>query len=159
MKKILITFAGLCAVSAQAQVFVGGTGRLGYLDDYFVFSVVPEVGYEFSERWAAGGALGFTLAANGGSTTFGVAEPFVRFTPWRNERVAFDIKARGEFLFKDYLAESQIGLSPSVRFFINDHFDISADFGILGASYDGDAWAPAFLVTGSNVSLGVAYTF
>lgn len=159
MKKILLSFAVLCAVSAQAQVFVGGTGRLGYLEDTFVFSAVPEVGYEFNERWAVGGALGFSLAADGDTTTFGVAEPFIRFTPWRNERVAFDIKACGEFMFKDFLAESEIGLRPSVRFFLNGHFDVSADFGILGASYNGLEWKPAFLVTGPNVSLGVAYTF
>lgn len=159
MKKFFLTFAALCAMSAQAQLFVGGTGRFGYADNTFVLSALPEAGYEFNEYWAVGGSLGFSMAAHDGVYTYGVVEPFVRFTPWHNERIALDIKGGAEFTFSDYLAGCELGFRPSMRFFVNDHFDVFADLGLIGVSYDGEDWSPAFLVTGCNVHLGVSYKF
>lgn len=150
----------LCAMGAQAQLFVGGTGRIGYANDAFVFGAVPEVGYEFNEKWAAGAALGINLdAGNGSSAVRGVAEPFVRFTPWQNKRMAFDVKAIAELEFQSELWGAEIGLRPSVRFFINDHLDATVDFGLIGASYNGWDWSGAFLVNAMRTQLGIAYKF
>lgn len=151
----------VCATASQAQVFVGGTGRIGYADDIFLFAVVPEVGYEFNEKWAVGAGLGLNMGKDGSNTVFqGAAEPFVRFTPWQNKHVAFDVKAMAELGFQDYLVGAEIGLRPSVRFFLNQHLDVTVDFGIIGASTDGDVWSPAVLFTGMNVpQVGIAYKF
>lgn len=160
MKKVLTLILTLCALSMQAQVFVGGTGKLGYANDLFQFSVLPEVGYEINERWAVGAGLGMAMLSGSGSTEVaGIAEPYVRFTAWQCQRVAFDVKALAEMEFQKEMLFTEIGLRPSLRFFINDHFDVSADFGILGARYDGMDWTPAFLVNGMSGSLGVAYKF
>lgn len=60
MKKVLVSLAMACATTAQAQVFLGGTGRIGYTNDVFVLGIVPEVGYEINEKWAVGAGLGMT---------------------------------------------------------------------------------------------------
>lgn len=160
MKKILVLLVALCAMSAQAQVFLGGTGRIGYANEMFTLGIVPEVGYEINEKWAVGAALGMSMvAADGDSEVLGVAEPFVRFTPWQNKRLAFDIKAMGEMYFQNVLWEAEVGLRPSLRFFINDHLDATVDFGLIGASCNGDSWRGAFLVNAMSTQLGIAYKF
>lgn len=160
MKKIIVLLMCMCGMAAQAQVFVGGTGRVGYANEMFTLGVLPEVGYEISERWAVGASLGMSMAAaNGESEVLGVAEPFVRFTPWRNERVAFDVKALGEMVFQREMLEAEVGLRPSLRFFVNEHLDFTVDFGLLGATYGADTWRAAFLVNAMRAQLGVAYTF
>lgn len=160
MKKVLVSLAMACATTAQAQVFLGGTGRIGYTNDVFVLGMVPEVGYEINEKWAVGVGLGMNMAAaEGDSEVLGVAEPFVRFTPWQNKHVAFDIKAMAEMEFQNCLYGAEIGLRPSVRFFLNKHLDATVDFGIVGASYNGYDWSPAMLFTGMNTQFGIAYKF
>lgn len=160
MKKILTLLFVLCAMTAKAQVFVGGTSAIGYANENFHLGLIPEIGYEFSEKWAAGAGLGFTLVAGDGNTTaVGNVEPFVRYTPWQSDRLAFDIKAVGDMEFHDGLCASDLGLRPSFRFFLNKNWDFNADFGLFGARYNGNEWKPAFIFTGTSVKLGVAYKF
>lgn len=160
MKKILVLFVVLCAMSAQAQVFLGGTGRIGYANETFALGVVPEIGYEINDKWAVGAALGMSLVAAGGECEVaGVAEPFVRFTPWQNKRIAFDIKAMGEMVFQSEMIGAEVGLRPSLRFFINKHLDATVDFGLIGATYSDYEWRAAFLVNAMSTQLGIAYKF
>lgn len=160
MKKVLTLLFVLCAMSAKAQVFVGGTGAIGYERETFQLGLIPEIGYEFNEKWAAGAGLGFTLLANdGNSTVIGNIEPFVRYTVWQSDRLAFDVKGLADMEFNHGLCGADLGLRPSFRFFLNKNWDFNADFGLFGARYDGNDWKPAFFVTGLSVKLGVAYKF
>lgn len=160
MRRILTVLFVLCAITAKAQVFVGGTGAIGYGNESFHIGLIPEIGYEFNEKWAAGVGLGFNMIASDGNTTVvGNIEPFARYTVWQSKRLAFDVKALAEMEFNEGLCGADVGLCPSFRFFLNKNWDFHADLGLFGARYDGDDWQPAFFVTGQSVKLGVTYKF
>lgn len=89
----------------------------------------------------------------------GIVDPFVRFCAWHNERIFIDLKATAGFGFTDELILCQVGIRPSLRFRINEHWDMSADLGLFGAQYTYSVgWRPAFGIT-SSAGLWVAYRF
>ena len=156
MKKLMMILALVCSVNASAQWFVGGGANFGYFKDNFQFSLHPQGGYEFNDRWAVGLGLGFTVVS---SDIFGYVEPFVRFNCWNNEKVFIDLKARTEFLFNHGLAGGQMGISPSLRYKINDHWQVYGDVGLFGAEYLGDEWRPALGVGSIGIDAGVIFKF
>lgn len=163
MKKSFILVLFLLATfitSAQKTWFVGGTASIGYVNN-FTFALEPQFGYEFTDRWAIGTGIGLTLSSDEYYTSVvGIAEPFVRFCAWHNERVFIDLKATAGFGFTDELDLCQIGIRPSLRFRINDHWDMAADLGLLGAQYIySDGWRPAFGISAVSASLWFAYRF
>lgn len=63
MKKfVILLFVAMAALSAKAQVYVGGTVSLWHNDDVdaTTFTLNPEVGYNLNEKWAVGGILTFS---------------------------------------------------------------------------------------------------
>lgn len=163
MKKILIFVLLSFSVSissAQKTWFIGGTASIGYLN-YFNFALEPQFGYEFTDRFAIGTGIGLTVTADDYYTdVIGIAEPFLRFCLWHNDRIFIDLKATGGFGFTDELVLCQVGIRPSLRFRINDHWDISADIGLLGAQYTYSVgWRPAFGITATSAGLCFAYRF
>lgn len=156
---VLILTSFLCVSAfSQKRLFLGGTANISYQTN-FQFAIEPVIGYEFTDRWAIGSGIGVALVANsGGVETMGLAEPFVRFTAWHNELFFFDLKATAGFGFKKELLLAQIGIRPSFRFRINEHWDMSADVGLFGVTYD-DKWRPAFGVGSTSACLWFAYRF
>lgn len=156
---VLLLFATFIT-SAQKTWFVGGTASIGYVNN-FTFALEPQFGYEFNDRFAIGTGVGFTLVDDEYYTDIvGIAEPFFRFCAWHNERVFIDLKATAGFGFTDELDLCQIGIRPSLRFRINDHWDMAADLGLLGAQYTySDGWRPAFGISAVSASLWFAYRF
>ena len=62
MKKfVILLFVAMAALSAKAQVYVGGTVALWHNDDLdaTTFALNPEVGYNLNEKLAIGGVLTF----------------------------------------------------------------------------------------------------
>lgn len=151
-----------CAITLNAQKtwFVGGQAGIGYVDS-FNFAIEPQVGYEFTDRWAVGTGLGFNLVSSSGyNSIIGVFEPFVRFCAWHNEIVFIDLKATAGLGFDNQLELCQIGIRPSLRFRLNEHWDMSADLGLFGTQYTYyGGWTPAFGVSATSASLWVAYRF
>ena len=90
---VLMSFATFFT-SAQKTWFVGGTGSIGYMNN-FTFTLEPQFGYEFSDRFAMGTGIGLAMADNGNTVVIGIAEPFLRFCVWHNERIFIDLKATG----------------------------------------------------------------
>ncbi|MBO4654480.1 MAG: hypothetical protein J5644_02920 [Bacteroidales bacterium] len=163
MKKIILFFALLLTMfvsSAQKTWFVGGTAGFGYTDN-FTFSLEPQFGYEFTDKWAIGTGLGLALSSSEGYTVvLGVTEPFVRFCAWHNDRIFIDLKATAGIGFDDELELCQIGIRPSLRFRINDHWDIAADLGLFGAQYTySNGWTPAIGISATSVGLWFNYRF
>lgn len=146
--------------SAQKTWFVGGSASIGYLNN-FTIALEPQFGYEFTDRFAIGTGIGLTVVADDYYTdVVGVAEPFLRFCLWHNDRIFIDLKATGGVGFTDELILCQVGIRPSLRFRINDHWDISADIGLLGAQYTYSiGWRPAFGITATSAGLWFAYRF
>ena len=161
MKKLLLIVSLLImtfVASAQKTWFVGGTAGIGY-DDYFYFALEPQFGYEFTARWAIGTGIGMALASSEYTAVIGVAEPYVRFNAWNNDKVFVDLKATAGFGFTDVLVNCQVGIVPSLRFRINEHWDMAADLGLFGAKYDRESWSPAFGINSFGVGLWFAYRF
>ena len=167
MKKIVFFFFFLLIITvapAQKTWFVGGTTSIGYVDN-FTFSFEPQFGYEITDRWAIGTGVGLTLVSDNynyytTTTVVGIAEPFVRLCACHNERLFFDLKATAGLGFTDELILCQIGIRPSLRFRINEHFDISADLGLFGAQYTYSiGWQPAFGITATSAGVWFAYRF
>jgi hypothetical protein len=156
---VLFFFATLIT-SAQKTWFVGGTASIGYLNN-FTFAFEPQFGYEFNDRFAIGSGVGLSLADDGyGTYVAGIAEPFVRFCAWHNEKIFIDLKATAGFGFTDELILCQVGIRPSLRFRINEHWDMSANLGLFGAQYTYSVgWRPAFGISASSAGLWVAYRF
>ena len=158
MKKILMVMLVLSGMSvkANAQWFVAGGANFGYIKDNFQFALKPSAGYEFSERWAVGLGLGMEVVSD---NVFGYVEPYVRFNCWNNDKVFLDLKARGEFLFRSSIDGGQVGLTPSLRYKINDHWQIYGDAGLFGMERLGGKWRPAMCIASIGIGTGVIYKF
>ena len=69
MKKIIMTLAAaIIAVSASAQVYMGGSVgissvKIGGGDSETTYKVLPEIGYNLNDKWAIGAYLGFGKGA------------------------------------------------------------------------------------------------
>ena len=158
MKKIILMMLVMVSMSVKmnAQWFVGGGANFGYLKDNFQFALHPQAGYEFNDRWAVGFGLGFSMVS---SNVYFYAEPYGRFNCWNNDKVFVDVKGRAEFLFgsDDYVA--QVGFTPSVRFKVNDRWQVYGDAGLFGAEHVGGNWCPAFGFGSIGITTGVIYKF
>ena len=89
MKKIVLSvIVALIAITANAQVYVGGTFGVG--SDKVetegtevrntTFKILPEVGYELSEDWSVGTVVGYEYNKSGDvkTNTFTIA-PYARY--------------------------------------------------------------------------------
>ena len=162
MKKIFLLVSLLLTINAspaQKTWFVSGTTIISYLDN-FTFGIEPQFGCELSERWAIGTGVGFTLVTDDLTYVLGIAEPYIRFCAWHNERVFFDLKATAGFGFDKVLELCQVGIRPSLRFRLNEHWDMSADLGLFGAQFNYyEGWRPAFGINAASAGLWFAYRF
>ena len=95
MKKIVMfLFVVMVALSVKAQVYVGGTVGFWHNDDAdaTTFTLAPEVGYNFSEKWAVGAVLEFAhskvskddLSLKGNA--FALA-PYARYSYYENKLI------------------------------------------------------------------------
>ena len=165
MKKFFVLLAAVASLSLSVKAqnrgsfFVGGTAGIGY-SDYFEFALEPIFGYEIKDWIAVGTGLGMNVVAGGGaSAVLGVAEPFIRFTPWHNDLVYLDLKTTAGFVFDNQLLSTQIGVRPGIRFRVTPNCDIAADLGLFGAQCTLGAWSPAIGLSGTSVGMWVAYRF
>ncbi|MCH5238109.1 MAG: outer membrane beta-barrel protein [Muribaculaceae bacterium] len=147
MKKfITLAILAFSTICASAQAYVGGTFGItrDITDNETNFTIAPEVGYNFTERWAVGGTLNYTYNYNDGmkSNVF-VINPYARWTFCRvaDDRLGFFVDGSvgvggGSSKYKDYKSESivvwNIGLKPGISFSFNDHCSIVAHVGFLG---------------------------
>lgn len=158
MKKILaILFILLSAsVNVNAQWFISGGANVGYYKNNFHFSLRPTAGYEINNRWAVGLGLGMEVASD---LVFGYVEPYARFNCWNNDKVFIDVKGGAELLFQSELGAAQIGFKPSIRYKINDHWQVYGDVGFFGAEYYDGEWGPSLGVGSVGIGTGFIYKF
>lgn len=174
MKKLfMMAVMAIVAVSASAQVYVGGS--LGYKnvdtegedDALNTLSIVPEVGYNLGDTWAIGAALDFGYSKKGdnSTTTIGIA-PYVRYNFARIDKVRFFLDGTVEFLSvkpKDVDAMNGwgIGVKPGVAFDLNDKVSLIAHVGYLGYAdtHKIDGKKTFGLNLDNNLSLGFYYNF
>lgn len=156
MKKFLLSVA-LCSASliANAEVFIGGLAGIAYSDETFSMMFAPCIGYEFNEKMAIGTGVGFGVYDGDG---YAVVNPFLRFTPCQNERVAFDLKLQSNMQFDEGESYALIGISPCVRAKLSEHWQLACDFGLVGIECYGGC-TPSFSIKNCNVNAAILYKF
>ena len=156
---LLVLFALSLTASAQKDFFVGGTAGIGYSHKFFL-DLIPHFGYEFDDKWAVGAGLGFGIVSSDGDTEcLGYAMPFGRYNVWNNGKLYFDAKAVINMAFGKKMHNVDIGLTPSLRYKFTPEWEVSGDFGLFGANYNGVDWSPAFGVSATSVMLNISYCF
>ena len=175
MKKLFMTLAAaVIAVSASAQVYVGGNAgiastKIAGQDSKTTYKVLPEIGYKINGDWAVGTVVGWGKGnpvtiedADAAVGTFEVA-PYVRYTALHSKVV--DLFVDGGFSYKHYNGtgnEWTMGLKPGVAFNVNKSVSVVAHVGFVGyktykPSYDhaksSNAWGVD--LDGNNLTLGV----
>lgn len=163
MKKIIIfSLLAILSLPVHARWFLGGNVAMWYdtRSALFSLSVFPEVGYEFNDKCAVGGQVGFAIAAeedySGGA---GVIAPFFRYTFWHNDILAVDMRATLGFSFSDVLVASEVSVSPYIRFTPHEHFDIYLKLGAAGFFYSEDDCRFGFGADSNDFAVGCAYRF
>ncbi len=184
MKKIFaIAVMAVMAVAASAQLYVGGS--LGAWRDannkeldcaVTRISIMPEVGYNLSEKWDAGTTIGYeythTTEVNTNIFQF---NPYARYTFVKFGQVSLFCDGTAGFGLgksswdggdSDTACTWVVGFKPGIALNLNEHCSLVAHFGLLGyegandeakASGYSDQWGLNF--SGNNLSFGFYYTF
>ncbi len=171
MKKALLVVAVLmAAVAVKAQnVYVGGSFSLwrNSTENYSNFTVAPEVGYNFSEKWAIGTELAYSHDYNSGLTvnSFAIA-PYVRWSYYENGAVRLFLDGTATVGFNkvkdvETLKYGQVGFRPGIAVKLSDKFSFVAKYGFLGyqrnVAGEGDAFGLDF--SSDNLAIGFHYNF
>lgn len=144
------------SVKVNAQWFIGGSAGLGYFSDRFQMDVRPFAGYEINDRWAVGLGVGLGMQKSDG---FGVFDPFARFNCWNNGKFFVDVKGEVKVFVGGEWTCANIGFVPSLRFAINDHWQVAGDFGLFGIQDNDGDWSPALGFTTTTAEVSVIYKF
>lgn len=146
MKKIVMfLFVMMVALSAKAQVYVGGTLGVWHDDgdvESTSFIISPEIGYNFNEKWAVGGNIGFAYNKfdDAKSTAFAIA-PYARYSYYENKIVRLFVDAGfGISTSKqedhDALTGFEVGVKPGIAIKLNNKLSLVAKCGFLGYRED-----------------------
>lgn len=141
MKKIVVfLFVVMAALSAKAQIYAGGTLGFWHSDDQVektLFTIAPEVGYNFNKKWAIGGTLTFSSAKFDDAKTTGLAiAPYARYSYYKNKIVRLFVD--GGFGFSSVKQEDndvsgfEVGFKPGIAIKLNNKFSLIAKCGFLG---------------------------
>lgn len=148
MKKIVcMLVVALVAISASAQVYVGGSfgissSKKEVLKEAEVktttIKILPEIGYELNEAWSLGTVIGYEHAKTGDlkMNTFTIAS-YARYHFLENDMVKLFVD--GGFGFStskvkgsDALNAWNIGIRPGIAVKLSDHFCLVAKYGFFG---------------------------
>lgn len=191
MKKIILSaIVAVASLSASAQVWLGGDIAFGTKklvsggDNLTTFTLAPQVGYMFSEKFGLGAdiklslrnnnaaAVAATYALNGISvdpadyakTTFGF-DVFARYIFAKTGIASFFFDGGVGFTtYKDAGSRLGIGIRPGVKLAASEKVDVVAKIGYLGwQKYLGDKSSKGSAfgigIEESALSLGVSYNF
>ena len=171
MKKVILSFLVVfVAIAANAQnLYLGGSFGILHDDnaDVTQFSIAPEIGYNFNERWAVGGEISYTHMKYDGDikgNSFSIA-PYARFSFYENDLIRLFIDGQVGFsTTKVDGTESEngfeIGFKPGIAFRLCDHFSAIAKYGFLGYrdEYRGSSVSGVAL-SSEDLSIGFLYEF
>ena len=177
MKKIMLSLAmALVSVCASAQVYIGGTAgissnKIGDGDSKTAYTLMPEIGYQFNNKWEAGLEIGIKkgevckLSAVGESTTFKVA-PYVRYTAVETKLVNLFVEGTIGYgsVSKGGGDYYEAGIKPDLAVKLSDHVNFITKVGFLGyKGYSPDQGKNSSTfglnVDASNISFGAIYKF
>ena len=143
MKKILLTLAFVIAgfMTAQAQLWLGGSVSAQFGKEAKTFSIAPDMGYYFADTpFSVACAVAYEGSfLNGEGYTHDLTvSPYFRYNLCTlEERFSFfiDLAADIEALSFSFF---NIGFSPGVSFNISDHWSAEFSYGFLGYQWERD---------------------
>lgn len=177
MKKIMmIAVMAVAAISANAQVYVGGSlgyntqkdavevGGISTDETTSNLSIEPEIGYNLSDNWAVGIKLGYANA-NGKTNTWKVA-PYARYTfvkagkfsAFCDGGVAWSTIHTNGAKFVGNKNCITIGFNPGIAYEISKKVSLVAHFGDLSYQYTSQKTkdvTPETKTTTSKFNLGL----
>lgn len=184
MKKFLFTLAAaVITLTASAQVYLGG--EVGLWRDYdgneTTFKILPEVGYNLSDKWAIGTVIGYSYGYENSlhknlteiTTNAFVVTPYARYTYATLGPV--NLFLDGGFGFATYKTETagkdgdaqnawEIGIKPGVAVNLTEKLSFVSHVGFLGwrdqdeAEVFGDNGV-GFDLSGNTITFGLYYNF
>ena len=176
MKKgLILLFAMMATLTANAQFYVGGTVGVNSAkpdggDAVTTFSIMPEIGYNFSDNFAVGATLGYAKAANDYMNdlckTFTIA-PYARYTFLKTDLL--NLFVDGEVSYSNIKedvdgAESVsafgIHVKPGLAVNVSDNISLIAKYGLLGYDKIKDYGSNfGFNINASKIEFGFIYNF
>ncbi len=175
MKKILLTLTlAVASLAASAQVYLGG--EVGFWRDYqdnqTTFSLAPEVGYNLSDKWALGIALGYQhVYTEGTKINAFTVNPYARWTYASFGPV--NLFLDGGFDFGTYKVKDGgdavnawgIGVKPGLAVNLTEKLSFVAHVGFLGFRDADDELSSVynrgfgFDLDGNSLQFGLYYNF
>lgn len=176
MKKlILVLAAAIVAVSASAQVYVGGSASVGRNTDANItnFSFYPEIGYNLNNQWAVAASLGYGYKYDDGAKTNLITfNPYVRYSfaklgpvnLFLDGSVDYEYaKTKTPTLLNGTVSTDSndwyVGIKPGFAVPVSDNVAFVAHVGFLGYCYVNKENIFGAKVDGNALSFGFYYDF
>jgi len=160
MKKVILAaLVAVASLSANAQVYLGGTlginaGKLNSATESITkFQIAPEIGYNINEKWAIGLGIGFTTQnglfddsqvfqmplsgkAAKSASVFTIA-PYARWTFAKTGIASFFVDGGIDVNFWNNSRGNSffIGLTPGVKLSASEKVDFVAEIAALGFAW------------------------
>ncbi len=177
MKKIILSaLVAVSALSANAQVWMGGALGFGVKDfegsddSQLTLTVKPEVGYTINENWDVAVGLGFNILNNElgrkdhNTTTFSV-NPYARYTFAKTGIASFfvdggvsfeSVKLKGS----DATTAFWVGVRPGFKVTLSDKVSLVSHVGNLGYKTVKDTYNEfGFGVDNNAIDFGLYWAF
>lgn len=157
MKKILtlavVAIAAVCGSAKADGLYLGGNVAFMHEHNdefsYNQLTVLPEVGYNFNDKWAVGGTVGYDyLHICNAKVDYNMFEfnPYARFTYFRTDNNLLQLFIDGGAGFgtgrasyhNDYIDDSDtaviwnVGFRPGIAINVTDKISIVSHIGFLG---------------------------
>jgi hypothetical protein len=182
MKKIMFTLAAmLIAVSASAQVYVGGTAGIASVknaanDNETTYKFLPEIGYHLNNDWAIGVSFGwqkgtFDLVNNADPTVSGslgqgcMINPYVRYTFVHSKYVDVFTDLGLDYAHINHTGDYYgVGFKPGLAVNLSKSISFITKIGFIGyqafdpkSGDNSNQWGVE--LNGNNIQFGVVYNF
>lgn len=161
MKKFLmIAVMAVAAISANAQKFyVGGQVEVNaVVDGETTFAILPEIGYNISDKWAIGTEIGYEKKSDllkGFSLN-----PYARYTFAKCGSVNFFADGQlGVFIPSEGDTAVGLGIEPGIAINVCKSMFLVAKTNLLSWSHRGDTNVISFLGKTTELSFGAYFKF
>ncbi len=139
MKKLFLTlalaFAGI--MSANAQLWLGGSTNGTFNKEISRFEIAPEIGYSFESvplTIAVGAHYGFLKEKVTGldlTANYITLSPYLRYSICNIEKFGLFLDLTGDFGLKD-CSGYRVGLQPGIAWMATEHWTAAFRFGFIG---------------------------
>lgn len=175
MKKLMMIAAMMvAAVSANAQVYVGGSVGFSVSkpsggESTTTWSLLPEVGYNLNENWAVGTVIGYGESGKSPNKAKRFEfSPYARYTAVKLNNINVFLDGGVSYVNSDIAGTKtngfEVGIKPGVAVNLDEKLSFVTHIGFLGYDYSkvkgASGGTSSFgLSLDNSVSFGLYYNF